>query len=99
MPELPEVVVPETEFDWYQPHEAAQLISAARDEWERALLMFPLHTGTRMGEQRAVRWMDVDFDRWRVLVRRSAPGALDIVKARGATGIGGWASPLSWRKL
>lgn len=65
----------------YQPQEAAQLIGATRDAWERALLMFPLHTGARMGEQRALRWTDVDFDLKRVFIRRSAPGALDVVKA------------------
>jgi integrase len=81
MPELPEVVVPDTEYDWYQPEEAARLIGAARDPWERALLMFPLHTGTRRGEQRAIRWADVDFGRGRVFIRRSAPGALMTVKA------------------
>jgi integrase len=43
--------------------------------------MFPLHTGARMGEQRALRWTDVDFDLKRVFIRRSAPGALDVVKA------------------
>jgi integrase len=65
----------------YQPEEAARLIGAARDPWERALLMFPLHTGTRRGEQRAIRWADVDYGRGRVFIQRSAPGALMLVKA------------------
>lgn len=81
VPDLPEVVVPEGAYDWYQPHEAAKLVAAARDEWERALLMFPLHTGTRMGEQRAIRWVDVDFALGRVFIRQSAPQWLPVIKA------------------
>ena len=42
LPQLPEVVVPDAAFDWYQPGEAAQLLQTARDPWERALLMFAL---------------------------------------------------------
>jgi integrase len=81
MPELPEVVVAETGFDWYEPHEAAKLVAAARDAWERALLLFALHTGTRLGEQRALRWADVDFELARIYVRRSAPTGFDTIKA------------------
>src|SRR5450432_4139626 len=73
MPELPDVVVPEASFDWYRPHEAAALVAAARDAWEQAVLLFPLHTGARMGEQRAIRWTDIDFDLRRVCIRQSAP--------------------------
>jgi integrase len=81
LPELPEVVVPEAPFDWYQPQEAVRLVAGARDAWERALLLFPLHTGTRLGEQRAIRWTDVDFELARVYVRRSAPSGFDTIKA------------------
>ena len=81
LPDLPEVVVPEGAFDWYQPHEAARLVEAARDAWERALLLFPLHTGMRLGEQRAIRWTDVDFELARVYVRRSAPSGFTTIKA------------------
>jgi integrase len=81
LPELPDVVVPEAAYDWYQPGEAAQLLQAARDPWERTLIMFALHTGARMGEQRALRWTDVDFQLRRIYIRRSAPGALKVVKA------------------
>jgi integrase len=81
LPDLPEVVVPEAAFDWYQPHEAARLVDAARDAWERALLLFPLHTGMRLGEQRAIRWTDVDFELARVYVRRSAPSGFTTIKA------------------
>jgi hypothetical protein len=81
MPDLPEVAVPESSFDWYRPEEAAALISATQDSWQRALLMFPLHTGVRLGEQRAMRWTGVDFKLNRVHIRRSAPKGLDIEKA------------------
>ncbi len=81
LPDLPEVIVPEAAFDWYQPHEATRLVDAARDAWERALLLFPLHTGMRLGEQRAIRWTDVDFELARVYVRRSAPTGFSMIKA------------------
>jgi integrase len=81
LPDLPEVVVPEAAFDWYQPHEATRLVDAARGAWERALLLFPLHTGMRLGEQRAIRWTDVDFELARVYVRRSAPSGFTTIKA------------------
>jgi integrase len=81
LPDLPEVTIPEASFDWYRPEEAAALIAAARDPWEKALLMFPLHTGVRLGEQRAIRWTDIDFKLGRVHIRRSAPRGLDIEKA------------------
>ena len=55
-PSLPHVRVPEASFDWYQPAEASRLLESAANGWERAVLMFPLHTGARMGEQRAIRW-------------------------------------------
>ena len=81
MPELPEVVVPESSFDWYQSEEVAQLLAAARDERARTVLLFALHTGVRMGEQRAVRWSDIDLDRRVITIRRSAPKWLVIEKS------------------
>lgn len=50
MPRLPKVKVDDPQWKWYRPEEAARLVAATRDEWERALLLFPLATGTRMGE-------------------------------------------------
>lgn len=81
LPELPEARVPEPSFDWYQPGEAARLLGCAANEWKRAVLMFPLHTGARMGEQRAIRWSDVDFALHRIHIRRSAPKWFDEEKA------------------
>ena len=80
MPELPDVIVPESSFDWYQPHEASQLLAAARDDRARTMLLFALHTGVRMGEQRAVRWSDIDFERRIITICRSAPKWLSIEK-------------------
>jgi integrase len=74
-------VVPESSFDWYQPHEARQLLAAARDEWGKTVLLFALHTGARMGEQRAVRWSDIDFENRIITIRRSAPKWLVIEKS------------------
>jgi integrase len=81
MPELPDVIVPESSFDWYQATEARRLLEAARDEWARTVLLFALHTGVRMGEQRAVRWSDIDFEHRIITVRRSAPKWLLIEKS------------------
>jgi integrase len=81
MPELPDVIVPEASFDWYQSHEVSQLLAAARDDWARTVLLFALHTGVRMGEQRAVRWSDIDFEKGIITIRRSAPKWLVVEKS------------------
>ena len=81
MPELPDVIVPESSFDWYQPDEASRLLAASRDDRARTMLLFALHTGVRMGEQRAVRWSDIDFERRIITIRRSAPKWLSIEKS------------------
>jgi hypothetical protein len=52
MPEIPDVTVPEPSFDWYRPADVRRLLAGARDEWARAVLLFAVHTGVRMGEQR-----------------------------------------------
>jgi len=68
-------------FDWYQPHEVSQLLAAARDEWARTVLLFAVHTGARVGEQRAVRWSDIDFEKGIITIRRSAPKWLVVEKS------------------
>lgn len=80
MPELPDVIVPEASFDWYQASEVRQLLDASRDGRARTVLLFAVHTGLRMGEQRALRWTDIDFERRIITVRRSAPKGLSIEK-------------------
>jgi integrase len=81
MPEIPDVTVPEPSFDWYRPVEVRRLLSGARDEWARAVLLFAVHTGVRMGEQRALRWTDVDFETRIITIRRSAPKWLVVEKS------------------
>ena len=81
MPEIPDVVVPEPSFDWYRPNEVRRLLTAARDPWARTVLLFAVHTGVRMGEQRAVRWADVDFESRIISIRRSAPKWLVVEKS------------------
>jgi integrase len=78
MPRLPKVKVDDPQWEWYRSEEAARLVAVARDEWERALLLFPLATGARMGEQIAIRWGDVDWMSRMIHIRQSAPGGKAI---------------------
>jgi integrase len=73
MPRLPKVKVDDPQWEWYRAEEARRLVAAARDEWERALLLFPLATGARLGEQIAIRWGDIDWVSRMVHIRQSAP--------------------------
>jgi integrase len=77
---LPDAIVPGSGYDWYRLREVRQLLAAARDDWARTVLLFALHTGVRMGEQRAVRWSDIDFENRIITIRRSAPKWLSIEK-------------------
>jgi putative transposase len=45
MPRLPKVKVDDPQWEWYRAEEARLLVAAVRDEWERAVLLFPLATG------------------------------------------------------
>ena len=82
MPRLPKVKVDDPQWEWYRAEEAKLLVAAARDEWERALLLFPLATGARMGEQIAIRWGDVDWRSRTVHIRQSAPGGGEIASTK-----------------
>jgi integrase len=55
--------------------EAAALIAHAAPEW-RCLLLVAVRTGLRLGELRALRWVDVDLARARLVVRRAASRAI-----------------------
>jgi integrase len=78
MPRLPKVKVDDPQWEWYRAEEARLLVAAVRDEWERAVLLFPLATGARMGEQIAIRWGDVDWQSRMIHIRQSAPGGKEI---------------------
>ena len=82
MPRLPKVKVDDPQWEWYRAEEARRLVAAARDEWERALLLFPLATGTRMGEQIAIRWGDIDWMSRMVHIRQSAPHGKEIASTK-----------------
>jgi integrase len=49
IPDLPRVKVPESSWDFFTWEETERLLAACRDEEERALLMFAVHTGARAG--------------------------------------------------
>jgi len=80
MPRLPKVKVDDPQWEWYRAEEARRLVAAARDEWDRAMLLFPLATGARMGEQIAIRWGDIDWMSRMVHIRQSAPNGLRTVR-------------------
>jgi integrase len=71
VPHLPKVRVPDSAFDFFTKEEARALIAAARNAEERALLLFPLHTGARAGEQRAFEWGDIDWRSKSIRLRRA----------------------------
>jgi integrase len=82
MPRLPKVKVDDPQWEWYRAEEAKLLVAAVRDEWERAVLLFPLATGARMGEQIAIRWGDVDWQSRMIHIRQSAPGGKEIASTK-----------------
>jgi integrase len=82
MPRLPKVKVDDPQWEWYRAEEAKLLVAAVRDEWERAVLLFPLGTGARMGEQIAIRWGDVDWQSRMIHIRQSAPGGKEIASTK-----------------
>ncbi len=72
IPDLPRVKVPESSWDFFTWEETERLLAACRDEEERALLMFAVHTGARAGEQLALSWGDIDWHNHLVVFRRSS---------------------------
>jgi integrase len=65
------------------PVEVEAVVRATTSEWEAALLTTAAFTGLRMGELRALRWQDVDFDKRLVHVRRGyVHGVFDVPKSR-----------------
>jgi integrase len=74
IPSMRKVKVPEVEFDCFTASEAAQLVAGARNDDERAILLFALRTGARAGEQLALEWGDIDWPNRKVCFRRSRTG-------------------------
>jgi integrase len=66
------VKVPDTGWDFFTQEKSDRLVAVTRDAEERALLMFPLRTGARAGEQLAVEWGDIDWHRSEIVFRRSS---------------------------
>jgi integrase len=63
--------LPPPEFDFLTIVEARRLIEAADAEW-RCMIIVAVRTGLRLGELLALRWVDVDLDGGRLVVRRAA---------------------------
>jgi integrase len=61
---------PPPEFDFLTFDEAHRLIVGADTEW-RTMVTVALRTGLRLGELLALRWIDVDLDGGRLIVRRA----------------------------
>jgi integrase len=72
VPKFPKIKVPDAVWDFYTREETAQLLAKARTADERALLLFPFHTGARAGEQIALEWGDIDWRNHLVILRRSS---------------------------
>ncbi len=77
-PTFPKVKVPDPDWDHLTLEEVDQLLTAARDDRDRLLLLFALHTGARAGEQLAVEWGDIDWAKRIVFFKRA--------RTRGQTG-------------
>jgi len=71
IPDLPNVKVPDAEWDFYVREETDALLAACRNEEDRALLLFAVRTGARAGEQIAFEWGDIDWHNHMVVFRRS----------------------------
>lgn len=70
MPEFENLKLPEPEFRFLSFGEAERLVAATEDAWQ-SLVLLALRTGLRMGELRALRWMDLDLVNGRVMVRQA----------------------------
>jgi len=58
------------DFNVLSPPEIEAVARAARDQQDAAIFLTAAYTGLRMGELRALRWVDVDFAGERILVRK-----------------------------
>ena len=72
MPGIHKLKTEPVDFDWLRPAGADRLLLAAAPElpW-LAMFTVALQAGLRRGEQLALRWMDADFGREAIDVRKS----------------------------
>jgi integrase len=70
VPPIKWLKAPASEFDFLTFEEADRLIAGAEDEW-RAMIIIALRTGLRHGELIGLRWIDVDLDAGRLVVRQA----------------------------
>jgi integrase len=75
---------PPPEFDFLTFEEAEHLIAASEADW-RAMITIGLRTGLRLGELLALRWMDVDLQGERLMVRRSVARGIVGTPKNGRT--------------
>jgi len=59
VPPMRQLPVPEAGYRYLTSDEARRLVQAARPGYWRALIVFLLHTGCRLGEVAALRWDDL----------------------------------------
>ena len=71
VPRLQRVKVPQARFDFFTREESEALLQAARNEEERLMVLFALHTGARVSEQLALKWADVDFRNRFIVIRQA----------------------------
>jgi integrase len=70
LPKFPKIAVPDEPWDWLEPADSERLLSVIKDPEDRALLLFALKTGARVGEQLAIEWGDIDWRKNQVTIRR-----------------------------
>jgi integrase len=65
--------------DWLKPEEDAKLLGCQMDDAERIIIFLLRMTGMRVGEARALRWSDVDFEDGTISVEKSKFGKSRII--------------------
>jgi hypothetical protein len=70
LPPIKWLKAPAGGFDFLTFEEADRLIAGAESEW-RAMIIVALRTGLRHGELIGLRWIDVDLDAGRLVVRQA----------------------------
>lgn len=75
---------PPPEFDFLTFEEADRLIAAADPAW-RVMILVGCRTGLRLGELLALRWVDVDLEGGRLVVRRAVSRGIVGTPKNGQT--------------